>query len=794
MRGQTTAPSAENARDLAAAAEFTGRRVESVRVVGNTQVSTIQILNAVRTREGDKFDPATVVEDYQRIFGLKQFADVEARIEPTATGVIVTYVVTEQKQIHAIRYKGNVNIQTQDLEGVVDLRPKEALDRFRINLARTAIEKLYHEKNFPFAHVTVSAEDMAKTGDVVFTVVEGPQVKIRKVDFIGNNSFSDWRLNGQVKTAYWIPIFRAGTYDPEQVEEDVAALQRFYQDRGYFDVRVGRKLTFSPDLSELQVTFVIDEGVPYRVEHVEFKGNRTVSEADLRKNMKLLEGQQYDSDVLDRDVRTVVKAYSPYGFIYDQQPLSPNPDYLQINHKEIFKRAPGKIDLVYEIHEGRPFRLGRILVKGNENSQDKLVLREMHVAPGQLYNSAELQDAQDRLRGTPFYSSVVMTPIGEDPNVRDLLVEVTEQRTASISVGAGINSNGGVGANLSYEQKNFDIGNPPATFSDLFSDRAFTGAGQDFQASFDPGTQETNATLSFTEPYLFDQPYSFGTTGYLRDRIREDYTDQRLGGRISFGHRFNYEDSVNVFFRGEDVKIKSINDENVRAAEIDAGKGHHTVTSVGFELRHDTTNHGPLPYRGTDTIFGVEQIGALGGTVDFTRITSSFNAYQTISEDLLDRRTIVNEHVEAGYIPQSPRVDKRTPSGAIITDNPRGAPFYERFYGGGLGSIRGFEFRGVSPREGPENDRIGGNFSLTGGVELGFPIAADVLRGVVFTDVGDVERDFHLGTIRSSVGAGVRLVLPFFGQVPLALDFAVPITRNHQDDTQFISFSLGVSR
>ena len=142
--------------------------------------------------------------------------------------------------------------------------------------------------------------------------------------------------------------------------------------------------------------------------------------------------------------------------------------------------------------------------------------------PGQQYNSSEVQDAQDRLRGLPEFSNVSISPVGDDPNVRDLLVDVTEQRTAQISAGIGINSNGGFGGQLGYEQQNFDITNFPTSWGEAFSDRAFTGAGQDLTVRFDPGTEGTDAVVSFVEPYLFDQPYSFSTSGYYETRIRPE--------------------------------------------------------------------------------------------------------------------------------------------------------------------------------------------------------------------------------------------------------------------------------
>jgi len=755
------------------AIDLRGRVVESIRIVGNRQVSTPVILNVVRTREGDKYDPTTVEDDYQRIFALRKFSNVEAKIEPTDTGVIVVFIVSEQKQIRDILYRGNFAISTEQLQDTVDIRTGESIDRFRIAIARRAIEEFYKSKNYPFAHVDVPPEPLAERGEVVFNVVEGPNVRIRKTTFVGNKSFTDDKLKDQIKTRWWIWIFRPGTFDPETIEQDVASVRRFYENKGFFDARVGRKLIFSPDQTEMQVDFVVDEGVRYQVERITFKGNTSVSESDIRARIKLNEGRFYDNELLQRDVREIVRAYSPFGYIY--QPGSTDPDYLNINTKTVFRREAGKVELVYEINEGRPFRLGRVLVKGNAKTQDKVILREMRVAPGQLYDSAEISDATDRLRGTPFFTSVTMTPVGEDPETRDLLIEVQEGRTASFNVGAGINSNGGVGGNLTYEQRNFDIANLPSSYRDLFSEKAFTGAGQRFRVSLEPGTEQTNASVLFTEPYLFDQPYSLTTEAYYRDRQREHYDDTRLGGRLSFGKRFDYIYSGQVTFKGEQVQIHSIEDKPIRADEILDAAGYSVLTSVGFQLRRDTTNRGFLPSKGTTTTAAVEAFGWLGGDYDFYKFSLGWDRYFTVGEDLLDRKTILAIRADTGYITGD-------------------APFFERYYGGGIGSIRGFRFRGVSPRSGLDDDPVGGDFIATYSLELSFPLAGETLRGVVFTDGGTVEPDFEVGTIRTSVGFGFRLTLPLFGQAPLALDFGFPLTRDSDDEEQLISFSFGITQ
>lgn len=753
-----------------AAADLRGQTVEEIRILGNRQVPTPIILNVVRTREGDAYDPQTVQEDYQRIYALRKFSNVEAKVEPTPTGVIVIFTVEEQNQITSIAFRGNDDVSTEDLLPLINLKTGEAIDRFRISVARESIENHYHDKNYPFAHVDVPPEPLSQRGELVFNIVEGPNVRVRNIEFVGNRSFTTDRLKGQIQTKTWIWIFRPGTFRPETVEDDVAALRRYYEDKGFFDARVGRKIIVSPDQREIQVNFLIEEGPRYTINSVVFQGNQSVSEAELRKDLKLQKGVAFDRAILQRDIRQMVKVYSPFGFIY--LPQSEDPEYLDIGDRVLFSREPGQVDLVYDISEGKPFKIGQILVKGNSKTQDKVVLRELRVAPGQLYNSAELADAVDRLRGTPYFQSVDITPIGDAPEHRDVLVQVTEARTASFNVGAGVNSNGGVGGNLTYEQRNFDIANVPASGRDMFTDRAFTGAGQNFRASFEPGTESTNAALRFSEPWLFDQPYSFSGEVYLRDREREDYDDKRIGGRVSFGKRFNYVWSALLTLRGEDVEIDDIQDPLVRAPEIVDLEGHSTLTSVAGQIRRDTTDRGWLPTRGSETTFGWESYGALGGDFQFQKLTASWNLYQTVREDLLDRKTILSYHLDTGYLYED-------------------APFFERFYGGGLGSVRGFEFRGISPRSGIDEDRVGGDFFFAGTVELNFPLVGDTLRGVVFSDFGDVEPKFEFGTIRVSAGAGIRLFLPFFGTTPLAVDLAGPINKDQEDDTQVVSFSFG---
>jgi outer membrane protein insertion porin family len=760
--------------------EYTGRTVEEVRLIGKNRPlsSEVQseISHVVRTQEGDKFDPDTVAGDYQRIYGLKKFSNVEARVQPTMRGVIVIYEVTEQDQIKDIRFRGNDEIDTKTLQEAAGLKVGEAIDPFRMSLAKETIERLYRDKNYPYAHVVIDQEELARNGVALFNVIEGPHVRIRKVRILGNKTFSNSRIRDEVKTKSWFPFFVAGTYDPEQVEQDVAAIRKFYEDKGFFDVRVGRKIVVGPTQKEIMVDYVIEEGPRYAVDQVSFQGNHAVPESELRKDMKLNPGMAYDQDLVNRDVKTIVKDYSPLGYIYIPPAQEPNPpeDYMRVTARRFFKKQAGKVDVVYDIHEGKPFQLGRIIIKGNAKAQDKVVLREMRLTPGQLYNSDEVSRAIDRIKATNLFNGVTITPIGEDPSSRDLLVEVNEAQSARFMLGAGVTSNSGILGNITYEQRNFDITNWPSTPGELLSNRAFTGAGQTFRLQFEPGTELTRARMDFIEPWIFDQPYSFGNSVYLSQRLREDWIEQRIGDRVTLGHRFNDIWSASVALRGEQVTVRGIQDMAYRAPEILDGKGDHMVTSITPSIRRDTTDSPLLPSKGTITTVAWERYGALGGDYGFDKFTGSFDWFTTVYEDLLDRKTILSLRTDVGYI------------------NGSDAPFFERFYGGGIGSIRGFRYRGVSPRSGVDEDPIGGNFIWTGTAEVSFPLVENVLRGVLFTDIGTVEKDVQIGTLRMAVGAGVRITLPFFGQLPIALDFGFPVMKSDQDETRLFSFSLGL--
>lgn len=766
----TPPPSIIQDRTLDIAAGLAGLNVEAVEVRGNEEVPTATILNAVRTRPGDALDPQTVEDDYQRIYALRKFSNVQAKLEPTQTGVIVVFIVAEQRTITAVGFRGNVKISEQALRDSIDIRPGEAVDNFRIALARRTIEAMYKTKNYPFSSITIDADALSNNGELIFVITEGPNVRVRNIDFPGATAFDEDTLKKQIRTKNYIPILRPGTLDEEMLEDDAASLREFFRSKGFFDARVGYRTLFSDDLKSVQIEFLVDQGMRYTIESITIRGAKVIGEAQIREKLRLLEGMPFDRQKVDRDVRAIVDLYAPTGMIYE--PSINDPDFLRVSPLQRFRLEPGTIELIYDITEGKAFTVGNVEVRGNTRTQDKVVLRELRLLPGELYNATTARRGNERLQATRLFDSIRVTPVGEDDDSRDILVEVAESKTALFTFGAGVSSNGGVSGNVTYRQSNFDITRFPTGWTDITSENAFIGAGQKLTISLEPGTERSNAFIRWYEPYLFDQDYDLVTEAYLRDRVRRDYREQYIGGRFAVGRRFAEYYRVSLGPKIESVRIYDIDDPDIRAQEILDAKGTSFVTSLTGTISRDTTNPGVLKYEGTNTGFSWESFGVFGGDYTFQKFTGEFSWYTPLYRDLLDRPTVLSFHIDAGYI---------TGESAL----------WERFYGGGFGSLRGFRYRGVSPRSGPDDDAIGGEFSLTGTVELSYPIYRDNLRGVFFVDGGTVESDFEFNTFRSSAGFGIRITVPIFGQVPIAVDYAFPITYNDQDDTQRISFSLG---
>ena len=354
----------------------------------------------------------------------------------------------------------------------------------------------------------------------------------------------------------------------------------------------------------------------------------------------------------------------------------------------------------------------------------------------------------------------------------DVIVNVQETQTGRLMFGAAVNSDAGITGQIVLDEKNFDWRRWPASFDDFVNGTAFRGAGQGFRVEAMPGNEVQRYLVSFTEPYFLDTRVSMQLSGFLYDRSFFDWNEQRLGGNIGFGYRVTPDLSVNATLRMQNVEIS---DPRVLGVpQLDEALGEHDVFGAKFSLTQDTRDIPFAPTQGYYVELAFEQVF---GSFDYSRGTADFRRFFLLTE----RPDGSGRHV----LSFANRVG--------VTGSQ--TPIFENFFAGGVGTLRGFDFRGASPVSG--GVRVGGELSFLGSAEYRFPITADdMIQGAFFCDYGTVEEEikFNKDNYRVALGFGLRVNVPAMGPAPIAIDFAVPVARADTDDIRQFSFFVGGGR
>jgi outer membrane protein insertion porin family len=656
----------------------------------------------------------------------------------------------------------------------------------------------------------------------------------------GAGAFSPRILRAQIRTTTYIPILERAPLDDEVLREDAASLVRFYRDRGYLDVRVGSRIQPSPDGREVIVTFIIDEGPLYSLRSIQVLytnpdamrqyraevlggdqraelmyltpeqmrriGRRPLSDEQIKGLMAFKPGDVYSDDKLRRSITAVENAYAKLGAVLETER---GPVSARIITREVRDEQRPEIDLLVFIHEGLPTRTGELIITGNDLTQNKVILRQLQLRPERPLDLTELNESRRRLEGLGLFAPgsvrlniqapVVLPEPGpgaaDDPFAdlrgeggargggppllqRDVLVEVEETSTGSFNFGVAYGSDSGVIGNISLTQRNFDIADVPDSPGELFTGRAFRGAGQTFKIELLPGDRIQTYSVSLTEPYFLESDYSVSSTGFYRRRVFRQYEEERYGGRLGLERRFGTVWAGGLTFRNDWVSLSDVDDD----APVDyfEVEDRRRIDGVGVRLIRNTTDDRFRPSRGSRMDFGVEQIGLTGGDFDFTKLSAEYLGFFTLYESFLGYRTLLKLDARAGYIPQG----------------QGDAPVYERYFLGGQ-SFRGFSFRAISPigrrADGTATgDPVGGTWSWFLGAEIQQPLYRDVVALAGFVDTGTVEADFGFDDYRVSVGFGFRILVPQLSRIPLAFDFGFPIVKEDTDRTRLFTFSIDV--
>lgn len=739
-----------------------GRVIDRIEVAGNVTLSRAEVLSVVRARPGQVFSEGVSTEDAERIAQLDpaESAYYNTRIQDGK--VILTYVVVERNLIREIAFKGNDKISDRVLAKELAVKRGDYLDMFAVRAGIEALMELYHRKGFPWAQVSIAESDEAALmmGRVVYTIDEGPRPKIASVEFVGNEALPGRDLAGAIKTKPRKFLFFRNYFNAEQLEEDTQKLLEIYHKKAYLDAQVQSEVTFNEKRNRAYITFQVAEGPVYLVDSIHFVGNEFFDRDQLQEGTKLREDYYYSENWAEFDVKKIRAKYGEAGFVEAR---------VQVNRTFL----PGALVRVeFDIEEDRRYRIGEVTITGNTTIKDRAIRRvldEEDFTPGSWYNADIARgDGEGELeriiRQTVVTNSARIYPVGDDPNTRDALVSIEEGQTGSIMLGAGVASDSGVIGQISLDQRNFDITDTPDSWGELFTGKAFRGAGQRFRISLNPGTVVSTYLVSFTEPYLYDKPVALNLSASSFERGRESYDEGRLAANVGLEKRYPTDWRRGISFRAERVNVSSL--DVTAPKEIVDVKGNNNLLGTRLYIQKDTTDSRFRPSRGYNFDAGYEQVL---GDFTFGVISATQRWYTTLYEDLSENKTVLETKVWGG---------------AIVGD----APPFEKFYLGGIGSMRGFKYRGISPRSGVDDDPIGSDWAVVGSGEVAVPLGSETFSALFFADVGMIDT----GGPRASVGIGVQIMIPqYFGPVPMRFELGVPLMKDDEDDTQVFSFSVG---
>jgi outer membrane protein assembly complex protein YaeT len=746
--------------------------VADVIVTGNKLVSTSRIMSMIHTRAGTEFVRETANEDARRLMETKLFGNVSVELKYLPDNKVKVYfnIREPRGEIEDIIYEGVKHGKKDELNTLIGLRKGQPLNPIANEMACRTIERHYHEDGRPFA--TCELVEGGHDGDtrVVFRVTEGPVVKVRDIAFTGNTFVSAARLATQITSSKeWFHMF-GGRYNDLMADMDVGKLVEYYKSWGYQQVHVSKELVWDEDMTHVTLVFHIQEGLRYKVAGVSYEGVKTFPRDQIEQLGRVKQGEFYNEAKAEGDVKAIKDYYGWTG----------RPTLVK---KDLYYPEPGVVQVVYQVQERPPTRVGQIFIVGNEVTRQNVILRQIPLYPGQVLTYPDLAVAEKNLARLNIFEmnqeknvkpTVTVLNPDSDEEFKDILVQVEETRTGSLLFGVGVNSDAGLTGSIVLNERNFDITKPPTSLDDLLSGHAFRGAGEELRLEAMPGTQVQRYSGTFREPFLFDSPYSLTVGGYYFTRIYDEYDESRLGSRITLGRRLNQYWSASLTYRIEDVGVHNV--VSFAPQDFQDVVGDNFLTSLRAGVTRDTRDSYLRPTSGSLLDIAYEQYftsSSQGVTAIFPQVNVEFNKYFTLYERPdQSGRQVLAFHSQLGW------------SG----DN---TPVYERFYAGGFRSIRGFAFRGVSPDI--DGFKVGGDFQFLNSLEYQIPLKAnDQIFLVGFIDSGTVEpRITELKDYRVSAGFGLRFVVPMLGPVPIALDFGFPIVKAASDKEQVFSFWLG---
>ena len=721
---------------------LTGQRITEINFTGNLRIGDDAIYNVLKSTKGKLFSRQGLSSDIKAIYKMGYFKDVAAKVTGTNEGKVIDFILEEMPMITSVGIEGNDDIEKEDIEGVISVKEKQMLNLSRLKSDIENIKTLCKNEGYLNAEVKYSIDENKKGVRVVFDITEKGKLHIQEITFEGNRAYTDNELRDMMETSEW-GIFSfitdSGVFNEYKLKQDTNKLMVYYLNNGYVNARIGEP-EITHDKEGIYVKIPIIEGKQFRVGDVKITGDiLTVSQSELMARLRITEKDYFDREAIIKDLDMLTEACNKEGYAY-----------ASVVPRTVSRNEEQRVDITYNIDKGDLVYINRIYITGNTSTRDKVIRRELAAVEGDLYDSSKVKTSYMKLNRLRYFEEVnFQTEKGTDEGFMDVNVHVRERSTGLFSIGAGYSA----------------IDN--LVFTAQVSEQNLFGRGQTLGLSAYFGSNKTTYKLSFVDPWLFDMPLwsKFDLWNMERDYDSYDVDTKGFGATLGYplfeyvkgyvGYRFTIDDITNV---------SSTTSKYIREQE-----GETTSSGVTLSLSRNTTDDMMFPSRGSKNSVSTEVTGTIfQGDVSFARHIADSRWFFPMPLD-----TVFGIHGRIGYI--------QGLEGKEI-------PVFERFYLGGINSLRGL--REIGPVD-SEGDCIGGETMLNFNAEVVFPLIKDAgIKGVVFFDTGNAwNSGYHIGDMRQTAGAGVRWYSPIG---PLRLEWGHVLDRKEGESASRWEFTIGM--
>ena len=720
-------------------------RIAKIEFKGNRKIESSAVNQVVKSAKGNLFSETDLSSDIKAIYKMGYFDDVATDVTGTSEGKIITFILKEKALITEIKIKGNKAIEKSEIESALTFKIREVFNPGKVVASIEKIKSLYDNKGYNNAEIKYV---MDKEGDkdtrITIDITENERLYIKTISFEGNRAFTNKELKKTIDATEW-GIFHfvtdSGLLKKEQLRQDVNKVSAFYLNHGFINAQVGEpEITYGKKGIYVKISIV--EGKQFKVGKVDITGDTlTVHRPELLDKLKINKKEYYDREAIMKDIEYLTQACNDDGYAY-----------ADITPRTVPNEKDQTVDVIYQIKKGNQVYFNRITITGNTKTRDKVIRRQLAIGEGDLYNSSKLKKSYMELNRLRYFEEInFQTEKGPDETLTDVNINVKEKPTGMFSVGAGYSA---------YDH---------AMVTGQISQQNLFGRGQILSLRAQIGSISSMYELSFIEPWLFDIPLwsKFNIWNYTRQYDSYNLSSKGIGTTLGYP-LWEYVTGY-IGYRLTTNDVKDILDTASRYIKEQAGTT--TSSTVSFTLTRDTTDDIMFPSKGSKNTATIDYTGGiLQGNTSFTRYGAKSSWFFP-----LPLETVFGAYGRAG---------------SVHGNEGKDVPIYERYYLGGISSLRGL--RDVGPRDPNTNDPIGGYTMLCFNAEFIFPLIKNAgMKGVLFYDTGNAwESGYHINDMRKTAGVGIRWYSPIG---PLRLEWGYVLDRKEDEPASRWEFTMGMS-